>query len=76
MKYYRPQFHSDCGRTYNPIFQMDNGSTTCFIRDSRVADLQPYNKYLGEESLIRVDTQFSHESLEGIESTVQTNDDI
>lgn len=76
VKYYRPQFHSDCGRTYNPIYQVDNGSTGCMIRESRIADLQPYNKYLGEESLKHVDTQLSHEFLEGIESTVQINDDI
>ncbi|WP_227535314.1 hypothetical protein, partial [Klebsiella pneumoniae] len=40
VKYYRPQFQSDCGRIYNPIYQMDNGSTTCLIREERI---QKYN---------------------------------
>ncbi|XFV43178.1 hypothetical protein AAHX04_15040 [Klebsiella pneumoniae] len=40
VKYYGPQFQSDCGRIYNPIYQMDNGSTTCLIREERI---QKYN---------------------------------
>ncbi|CTT60677.1 hypothetical protein EU721_24805 [Escherichia coli] len=46
VKYYRPQFHSDCGRTYNPIYQVDNGSTMCLIRDTRITHLKLYNMYM------------------------------
>lgn len=42
VKYYRPQFQSDCGRIYNQIYQADNGSTGCMIRESRIAGLRPY----------------------------------
>ncbi|WP_445336068.1 hypothetical protein ACSR9E_14030 [Citrobacter koseri] len=45
VKMYRPQFHSDCGKVYNKIYQMDNGSTGCLIRESRIADLHPYRAY-------------------------------
>ncbi|WP_411545811.1 hypothetical protein QM151_18695 [Klebsiella pneumoniae] len=40
VKYYRPQFQSDCGRIYNPIYQVSSGSTTCLIREERI---QKYN---------------------------------
>ncbi|ELF2682314.1 hypothetical protein ACSGWJ_003019 [Escherichia coli] len=42
VKYYRPQFQSDCGRTYNPIYQVDNGSTTCHIREERIKKMHQY----------------------------------
>ncbi|HAZ7484471.1 TPA: hypothetical protein ACSXT8_004640 [Escherichia coli] len=48
VKYYRPQLQSDCGRIYNPIYQMDNGSTICLIRDSRITHLKLYNTYMAK----------------------------
>ena len=45
VKMYRPQFHSNCGKVYNKIYQMDNGSTGCMVRESRIADLHPYREH-------------------------------
>lgn len=45
VKYYRPQFQSDCGHAYNKTYQDDNSSTGCLIRESRINDLHPYNNH-------------------------------
>ncbi len=34
VKYYRPQFQSDCGHVYNKTYQDDNSSTGCKIRET------------------------------------------
>ncbi len=44
VKYYRPQFQSDCH--YNKYYQDDNNSTECLIRESRIADLRPYKEHI------------------------------
>jgi hypothetical protein len=42
--YYRPQFSSDCRRTYNKYYQMDNNSTGCRIAAERVSNLRGYRE--------------------------------
>lgn len=42
--YYRPQFSSDCRRTYNKYYQMDNTSTGCRIAAERVSNLRGYRQ--------------------------------
>lgn len=42
--YYRPQFSSDCRRTYNKYYQMDNTSTGCRIATERVSNLRAYRE--------------------------------
>jgi hypothetical protein len=42
--FYRPQFSSDCRRTYNKIYQMDNTSTGCRIAAERVSNLRGYSE--------------------------------
>ena len=64
--YYRPQFSSDCGKVYDKYYQMDNTSTTCLVRESRIADLHPYNEHVGKVVKTRTDT--IHEGLEGVNS--------
>jgi len=44
VKYYRPQFQSDCH--YNKYYQDDNNSTECLIRESRIVDLHPYKEHI------------------------------
>lgn len=42
--YYRPQFSSDCRRTYNKYYQLDNNSTGCRIAAERVSNLRGYRE--------------------------------
>ncbi|WP_414618334.1 hypothetical protein [Serratia liquefaciens] len=42
--YYRPQFSSDCRRTYNKYYQMDNTSTECRIAAERVSNIRGYGE--------------------------------
>lgn len=42
--YYRPQFSSDCRRTYNKYYQMDNTSTGCRIAAERVSNIRGYGE--------------------------------
>ncbi|MGX1957388.1 hypothetical protein [Serratia proteamaculans] len=42
--FYRPQFSSDCRRTYNKYYQMDNTSTGCRIAAERVSNLRAYRE--------------------------------
>ncbi|CAI1684784.1 Uncharacterised protein [Serratia liquefaciens] len=42
--YYRPQFSSDCRRTHNKYYQMDNTSTGCRIAAERVSNLRGYRE--------------------------------
>ncbi|NIG74207.1 hypothetical protein F3J34_11425 [Klebsiella sp. Ap-873] len=43
VKYYRPQFQSEC--SYNKMYQSDNISTGCRIRDSRITNLHLYREH-------------------------------
>lgn len=45
VKYFRPQFQSDCGKVYNKIYQSDNTSTGCRIRGSRITNLHLYREH-------------------------------
>ncbi|WP_413502239.1 hypothetical protein [Serratia proteamaculans] len=42
--FYRPQFSSDCRRTYNKYYQLDNNSTGCRITAERVSNLRGYRE--------------------------------
>lgn len=42
--YYRPQFSSDCRRTYNKYYQLDNNSTGCRIAAERVSNIRGYRE--------------------------------
>lgn len=42
--FYRPQFSSDCRRTYNKYYQMDNNSTGCRIAAERVSNIRAYRE--------------------------------
>ncbi|MEP9178640.1 hypothetical protein ABKT77_07605 [Enterobacter cloacae] len=64
VKVYRPQFSSDCGKVYDKFYQTDNTSTTCLVRESRIADLHPYNEHIGKEIPHKADT--IHDGLEGV----------
>lgn len=74
VKVYRPQFSSDCGKVYDKYYQMDNTSTTCLVRESRIADLHPYNEHVGKVVKTRIDT--IHEGLEGVNSPSITPDNL
>lgn len=64
VKVYRPQFASDCGKVYDKYYQMDNSSTTCLVRESRITDLHSYNEHTGKEIPHKADT--IHDGLEGV----------
>lgn len=74
VKYYRPQFHSECGRVYNPIYQMDNGSTGCMIRAERIADLHSDREHTPKVMTKRTDTNY--ETLDGVNSPMYIPDNI
>lgn len=74
VKYYRPQFHSDCGRLYSKIYQDDNTSTGCLIRDSRIADLHPYREHVSK--VIPHHTDSIHIGLEGVNSPSHISDNL
>lgn len=42
--YYRPQFSSDCRRTYSKYYQLDNNSTGCRIAAERVSNIRGYGE--------------------------------
>ncbi|AIR61778.1 hypothetical protein LH23_14300 [Cedecea neteri] len=44
VKYYKPQFQSEC--PYNKIYQTDNISTGCFIREDRTKNVEQYKKHV------------------------------
>lgn len=64
VKYYRPQFQSDCGSFYSKIYQDDNTSTGCYVRESRIEELHPYSEHVGKEIPHKADT--IHDGLEGV----------
>lgn len=72
VKYYRPQFQSDCH--YNKMYQTDNTSTGCMIRASRIVGLQPYSKHKNEVKPRRVDN--IHGNLDDVNSTIYIPDNI
>lgn len=72
--YYRPQFSSDCGKVYDKYYSMDNTSTTCLVRESRISDLHSYNEHIGKVLPSRVDT--IHEGLEGVNAPSIIPDNI
>jgi len=74
VKYYRPQFQSDCGRVYNKIYQDDNSSTGCMIRESRLADLHPYYEHTSK--VMTKVTDNVHMGLEGVNSLVYIPDNL
>lgn len=73
VKYYRPQFQSQCH--YNKAYFDEQSSTGCVINSERIADLHPYNEHV-EQVPQRASTQSNHEYLEGVNSTNHITDDI
>ncbi|CAI0755537.1 Uncharacterised protein [Serratia proteamaculans] len=53
--YYRPQFSSDCRRTYNKYYQLDNNSTGCRIAAERVSNIRAYRE-TGNTTVVRTDS--------------------
>jgi len=47
VKYYRPQFQSQCH--YNKAFFDEHSSTGCVINEARIADLHPYSVHVESE---------------------------
>lgn len=43
VRYYRPQFQSDCH--YNKAYFDEQSSTGCVINETRIADIHPFNKH-------------------------------
>ncbi|MBK0077878.1 hypothetical protein IAE49_01190 [Kosakonia sp. S58] len=74
VKYYRPQFQSDCGRIYNKSYQDDNSSTGCLIRDTRIAELHPYREHVSKVMLHQTDRV--HDWLEGVNSPSYIPDNL
>lgn len=74
VKVYRPQFSSDCGKVYDKYYQMDNTSTNCLVRESRIADLHPYNEHISKEIPHKADT--IHDGLEGVNAPSITPDNL
>lgn len=52
--FYRPQFSSDCRRTYNKYYQLDNNSTGCRIAAERVSNLRGYSE--SGNTVVRTDS--------------------
>ena len=71
VKYYRPQFQSDCH--YNKAYIDEQSSTGCVINEARIADLHSYNDHV-ERVPQRASTQINHEFLEGVNSTMYIED--
>ena len=65
VKYYRPQFQSQC--LYNKAYFDEQSSTGCVINEARIVDLHPYYEHEEREPQ-HVSTQFSHGYLEGADS--------
>jgi hypothetical protein len=63
VKYYRPQFQSQCH--YNKAYFDEQSSTGCVINEARIADLHLYSDHV-ERAPRRVSTQVNHEFLEGV----------
>lgn len=72
VKYYRPQFQSDCH--YNKMYQADNNSTGCMIRESRLANLHPYREHVPK--VMPQHSSTVHDSLDSVNSTTHIPDNI
>jgi len=57
VKYYRPQFQSQCH--YNKAYFDEQSSTGCVINEARIADLHSYNEHV-ERVPQRASTQIVH----------------
>lgn len=65
VKYYRPQFQSQCH--YNKAYFDEQSSTGCVINEERITDIHPYSEHV-ERVGNGGSTQFSHGYLEGADS--------
>lgn len=72
VKYYRPQFQSDC--YYNKIYETDNSSTGCMIRESRLVDLHPYIEHKSKVIVRQVDND--HDNFDNVNSLIHIPDNI
>lgn len=73
VRYYRPQFQSECH--YNKTYIDEQSSTGCLINEARIAELHPYYQHVGRVGK-GGSTQFNHEYLEEVNSTLHISDDI
>ena len=74
VKYYRPQFQSDCGRIYNKLYHDDNTSSGCLIRDTHIAELHPYREHVSK--VMPHQTDSVHDWLEGVNSPSHIPDNL
>lgn len=72
VKYYRPQFASEC--PYNKYYQDDDSSTGCMVRESRIADLRPYRQHV--PTVTARDSSTIHETLNDVNSSSHIPDNI
>lgn len=77
IKYYRPQFASEC--PYNKVYAAtDSNSTTCLIRENRITHLESYNEHIksGTNLTPVKDQSIIHETMENVQSTVSIPDNL
>ena len=74
VKYYRPQFQSDCH--YNKAYIDEVISTGCVINEARIADLHLYREHIAKELPTRADTQINHEFMDGVNNSNYITDGI
>lgn len=76
VKYYRPQFGSDC--PYNKAYDDDSNSTTCLIRETRITQMDSYNHHKQSGKVLKpsIRNEVVHETIEGTNSSTQIPDNI
>lgn len=77
MEYYRPQFASDC--PYNKAYAAtDSTSTTCFIRETRITQMEGYYHHIDSGKVLtpRKDNSINHEFLDGVSNSDNITYDI
>jgi hypothetical protein len=74
VKYYRPQFQSDCH--YNKAYIDEQSSTGCAINEARIADLHLYSEHVAKESPTRADTQINHEFMDNAIGAISIEDNL
>jgi len=72
VKYYRPQFTSEC--PYNKYYQDNDSSTGCMVREARIADLHPYREHVSK--VMPHHTDSIHIGLEGVNSPSHISDNL
>lgn len=76
VKYYRPQFASDC--QYEKIYEDDDTSTGCLIRESRLTNIHSYNHHKKSGKIVKpsIRNEVVQETIEGTNSSIHIPDNI